>query len=70
MTFNADTTVELCNEDVDLPSVKFDFTKINELDSKTPGNQVGKYSRILVSWNSQNCWKLSPYFDSIGTRDQ
>ena len=40
MTFNADTTVELCNEDVDLPSVKFDFTKINELDSKTPGNQV------------------------------
>jgi hypothetical protein len=41
MTFNADTTVELCNEDVDLPSVKFDFTKINELDSKTPGNQVG-----------------------------
>lgn len=49
MTFNADTTVELCNEDVDLPSVKFDFTKINELDNKTPGNQVGKYSRILVS---------------------
>jgi len=48
MTFNADTTVELCNEDVDLPSVKFDFTKINELDSKTPGNTVGKYSRLTV----------------------
>ena len=49
MTFNADTTVELCNEDIDLPSVKFDFTKINELDSKTPGNIVGRYSPILVS---------------------
>lgn len=40
MTFNNDTMIELCNEDVDLPSVKFEFTKISELESKTPGNTV------------------------------
>ena len=44
MTFNAYTTVKLCNEEVELPSVK-----INELDSKTPDDIVGKYSRIFVS---------------------
>ncbi|KAJ8312756.1 hypothetical protein KUTeg_010129 [Tegillarca granosa] len=36
MTFNADTIIEPCNEDVSLPSMTFDFTKINELDKKQP----------------------------------
>ncbi|XP_052075679.1 replication protein A 70 kDa DNA-binding subunit-like [Mytilus californianus] len=40
MTFNNDTTVEVCTDDVDLPTVKFEFTKINELESKAPGNNI------------------------------
>ena len=48
MIFNADTTVELCNEDVDLPSLTFDFTKINELDSKTLGNTGREYFFLFL----------------------
>ncbi|KAK3084764.1 hypothetical protein FSP39_018496 [Pinctada imbricata] len=40
MTFNPDTMIDPCDEDVDLPSVQFDFVKINELESKTPNSMI------------------------------
>ena len=53
MTFNNDTIVEPCDEDVDLPSVQFDFIKINELESKAPNSMIGKYFAFIlhVYWN-------------------
>jgi len=43
MTFNPDTQIELCNEDVDyLPTVKFDFKKLGDLESVQAGTLVGK----------------------------
>ena len=49
MTFNNDTTVELCTEDVDLPTVKFEFTKINELEHKPAGTNIG---RLIYTCNT------------------
>jgi hypothetical protein len=43
IVLNADTTVKLSTEDVDLLSVKFNSATIKELDSKTLGNTVGQY---------------------------
>lgn len=34
MTFNSETTIEPCDEATDLPTMTFDFIKINELESK------------------------------------
>lgn len=47
MTFNADTMIEPCNEDVSLPSMTFDFTKINELDNKQPNTIIGKFNQKI-----------------------
>ncbi|XP_046360245.1 replication protein A 70 kDa DNA-binding subunit-like isoform X1 [Haliotis rufescens] len=32
MTFNPDSQIEICNEECDLPTMTFEFVKINELD--------------------------------------
>ncbi|XP_061197079.1 replication protein A 70 kDa DNA-binding subunit-like isoform X2 [Saccostrea echinata] len=40
MTFNADTMIEPCDDDSSLPTMNFNFVKINELDSKAPNSLV------------------------------
>ena len=42
MTFNSDTMIEPCEEPTDLPTMTFDFIKINELESKQPNSMIGK----------------------------
>ena len=42
MTLNSETTIEPCNDEVDLPTMTFDFVKINELESKQPNAMIGK----------------------------
>lgn len=42
MTFNADTMIEPSDDDSSLPTMNFNFVKINELDSKAPNTLVGK----------------------------
>ncbi|XP_060067506.1 replication protein A 70 kDa DNA-binding subunit-like [Ylistrum balloti] len=40
MTFNQDTVIEPCTEEVDLPGIKFQFVALNELDSKAANSLV------------------------------
>ncbi|KAL3856901.1 hypothetical protein ACJMK2_011607 [Sinanodonta woodiana] len=40
MTFNNDTCIEPCEDDVDLPSMTFSFVKINELEKIQPNGLV------------------------------
>ena len=42
MTFNNDTVIERCDEDVDLPSMSFDFVPINEMEKHAANAIVGK----------------------------
>lgn len=42
MTLNSETTIEPCNEATDLPTMTFDFIKINELESKAANSMIGK----------------------------
>lgn len=40
MTFNQDTVIEPCTEEVDLPGINFQFVGLNELDSKAANSLV------------------------------
>lgn len=40
MTFNNDTQMWLCEEETDLPTVKFDFVAINELEKLEPNAMI------------------------------
>lgn len=42
MTFNPDTMIEPCDDDSSLPTMNFNFVKINELESKAPTTLVGE----------------------------
>jgi len=44
MTFNSDTIIEPCDEQTDLPSISFDFVKIDTLESKQPQAVIGKWA--------------------------
>ena len=44
MTLNSETMIEPCNEATDLPTMTFDFVKINELESKQPNVMIGRYT--------------------------
>ena len=61
MTLNSETTIEPCNDEVDLPTMTFDFVKINELESKQPNAMIGK---IVVH---HKIWGLSNLFSLHGT---
>ena len=41
MTFNSDTCIEVCDEQTDLPSISFDFVKIDQLESKQANTMIG-----------------------------
>lgn len=41
MTFNNETSVLLCEDDRNLPTVQFDFTGIGDLESKSKDSLVG-----------------------------
>ena len=43
MTFNSDTQVWLCEEDVDLPTVTFNFVPISNLTQHEANSTVGKH---------------------------
>lgn len=43
MTFNPDTIIEPCDDDSSLPTMNFNFVKINELESKAPTSLIGEY---------------------------
>ena len=58
MTLNSETTIEPCNDEVDLPTMTFDFVKINELESKQPNAMIGK---IVVHHNIWGISNLVPY---------
>lgn len=48
MTFNADTVVAECMEDVaSVPSIKYDFVPINEIANKSPDTLLGMYILII-----------------------
>ena len=51
MTFNSDTSIEICEDEVDLPSITFDFVKLNELESKQPNTTIG-LSLFMLSCNN------------------
>lgn len=40
MTFNPDTIIEPCDDDSSLPTMNFNFVKINELESKAPTSLI------------------------------
>ncbi|KAL5017372.1 hypothetical protein ScPMuIL_006961 [Solemya velum] len=40
MSFNNDTVIEPCEEDVELPTLTFDFVQINALESKQPNSMI------------------------------
>ena len=42
MTFNNDTVIEKCEEEVDLPCMTFDFVPINEMEKHQANSIVGK----------------------------
>lgn len=41
MTFSNDTIIEPCDEQTDLPSMTFDFIKIDSLETKQPNSVIG-----------------------------
>ena len=41
MTFGNDTIIEPCEEETDLPTVSFDFIKIDALESKQANSYIG-----------------------------
>lgn len=48
MTLNSDSIIEPCDEPTDLPTMTFDFVKINELESKQPNSMIGKMLCSLI----------------------
>ena len=42
MTLNAETTVTPCDDDVDLPSINFNFLSISKMETKEPNSILGK----------------------------
>ena len=46
MTFNSDTQINICEEQGDLPTMKFNFIPINQLESHQPNSTVGKFIGI------------------------
>lgn len=44
MTFNPDTIIEPCDDDSSLPTMNFNFVKINELSNNTPNSLIGVLS--------------------------
>ncbi|XP_041348869.1 replication protein A 70 kDa DNA-binding subunit-like [Gigantopelta aegis] len=48
MTFNNDTCIELCTEDVDLPSMSFDFVKIDELEKRQANDLIDVIGVVKV----------------------
>ena len=51
MTFNNDTSIELCTEDVDLPTMTFEFLKIDELEKRQANDLVGECISHLYGLN-------------------
>lgn len=42
LTFNADTELWPCEDNVELPSINFNFVPISKLDGEQPNSTVGK----------------------------
>lgn len=51
MTFNSDTIIEPCNEDVDLPRVTFEFVPINEME-KHQANAIVDVIGVVKTCNA------------------
>ena len=43
MTFNQETQVQYCEEEGNLPTMKFNFVSIDQLESHQPNSTVGMY---------------------------
>ena len=68
MTFNSDTIIEPCDEPTDLPTMTFDFIKINELESKQPNSMIGKFCGSSVGLcntvgSMSDCRSRGPEFE-------
>ena len=50
MTFNSETQMWPCEEEVDLPSVNFNFIPINQLEGHAPQSTVGE----CLNWEPLN----------------
>ena len=51
MTFNNDTIIEPCEDNADLPSMSFDFVKIDQLEAKQANSMIGKCKFISLPNN-------------------
>ena len=56
MTFNSETQMWACEEEVDLPSVNFNFIPINQLEGHQPQSTVGKFKVLLMAILSKTVW--------------
>lgn len=41
MSLNNDTIIEPCSENVDLPTMNFDFVPINQMEKHAPNSVIG-----------------------------
>lgn len=48
MTMNSETIIEPCNDDVDLPTMNFDFVRISELEKCKPNTNVDVVGVVKV----------------------
>lgn len=62
MTFNHDTMMEQCEDEVDLPTLSFNFVPISQLNDHAPNSMIGKpVNRLTLCcmWDRDKKWFCS-----------